>query len=496
MRNILIAVVVIVLAIAAWFFFGNSGSENGTVTYTAPGVETIAENGTLFMYTVKGESNSGAALSLGFTKDAEYSLLNAAIDFNGDGAYSEDEWVVQNQVRFVENGNDLSAVDLPDGFSGNSELSSIAAFSSSDLSSEWLSSEEIEHAHVVLTPTPYELNDILGLDVPGNGPGVYRGFADGFSAQAPIAYASSHLPIVNVDSSLNIGDLPQGNMECAPTSITNNLQALTTHQGNRDDLPDAQTMIDQLKTDLKFGDEGKAGVLDKNYIEGKNAFMRRYNLPIITTEISRPSVQQIADAISSGAVVEMDLAFIDASAGNSTFGSHVVTLTGISSDGSSATIRGRDSATPEGNESWSFFPRTEERPNTQLHYPMWRSATIVNKIYIQRYVSIDEAITAGVLPAGAVGSTFPVEMLVIDGNYYPKDQFSIGNSPEDACGAPHYHKQTTAFGLQTKTGTAIAQKGDPAPRKCGFGKVADVPVETVRITWDQQQALAAALINP
>ena len=497
MKNLVIAVAVIILALAAWLFLGGSESSNYNVTYTAPSAEIISEKGTLFLYTVKGESNGGAALNLSFTKDAEYSLLNVAVDFDGDDAYSEDEWVVQNQVRLVEGGaGDLSPVDLPDGFVVGGELSAIAVFSNNDLSNGWLSGGDIERAQVMLAVSEYELNDILGLDVPGNGPGVYRGYADGFSANTPIAYASSHLPTVNVDSSLNIGDIRQGNMECAPTSITNNLQALTAQNGTRGDLPSAEQMIEQLKTDLKFGDEGKAGVLDKNYIEGKNAFMRRYNLPIITTEISNPSVEDIAEAIRSGAVVEMDLGFIDAANGNSTFGSHVVTLTGVSSDGSSATLRGRDSATPDGNESWQFFPSTDGQPTTQLHYPLWRSATVVSKIYIQRYVTIDEAVTAGVLPQGTVGSTYPVEMLVIDTNYYPKDQFVIGNNPKDACGAPHYHKHSTAFGLVTKVLPNIASKGDPAPNKCGFGKVSDVPVETVRLTWEQQQALAAALITP
>ena len=121
---------------------------------------------------------------------------------------------------------------------------------------------------------------------------------------------------------------------------------------------------------------------------------------------------------------------------------------------------------------------------------------MVSKIYIQRYVSIDEAVSAGVLPVGVAGSTFPVDVLVIDGNYYPKPQFAIGNNPQDKCKASHYHKATEAVGLQSKTGTTLAFKGDPATDGCGFGKVSDVPVETIRITWEQQQALAAGLSTP
>jgi hypothetical protein len=132
-----------------------------------------------------------------------------------------------------------------------------------------------------------------------------------------------------------------------------------------------------------------------------------------------------------------------------------------------------------------------------MHYPLWKKgATAINKMYVQRYVTVDEAITAGVLPAGAVGSTYPVEMLVIGGSYYPKAQFAIGNNPQDVCGAPHYHKHTTAYGLRAKTGADIAQMNDPNPNSCGFGKVSDVPVETVPLSWEQQQALAGALTTP
>ncbi|PIR69356.1 MAG: hypothetical protein COU47_03230 [Candidatus Niyogibacteria bacterium CG10_big_fil_rev_8_21_14_0_10_46_36] len=490
MKKILIIAVIIVGAAGLFFWKGPSPKAG----YTALAPDTIGGEGVLYTYTIKGESNGGGALSLSFTDDGNYSLINIALDLNDSGAYEDDEWVAENQISYVQRGTDNNfAVDLPEG-ELPSTITGIAAFSAEPMTEGWWDGENTRT--ITITTESFELNDILGLDVPGNGPGVYRGYADGFSARMPVAYAQT-FPTVNVDSQLNIGDLRQSNMECAPTSITNNLTGLAGANG-RNDLPSAETMVDQLKSDLKFGDEGVAGVLDKNYIAGKNAFMRRYNLPIVTTEISNPSIEDIANAIQSGAVVEMDLAFIEVTPqGNNHVASHVVTLTGVSSNGSSATLRGRDSATPTGNESWQFFPKRAGQPSSQMHYPMWRKgATVINKIYIQRYVSVDDAVAAGVLPQGVVGSTYPVDMLVIGGKYYPKDQFTVGNNPEDACGAPHYHKHTTAYGLQSKTSIAIVQANDPNPNSCGFGKVSDVPTETVRLTWEQQQAIAGALLTP
>lgn len=381
-KKIFLSLVLVIIIVIIYGLFSGKLSEEKLI-YTAPGVDTIAKTGTLYVYTVAGEPNGGGTLNLSFTRNSDYSLLNVVLDLNNNGQYESDEWVVQNEIRLIASGaKDNSTITLPTDFVLTGSITAQVVFLANEADENWWQTAESQEVSVDVST--FELNDILGLDVAGNGPGVYRGFTDGFGGQIPIVYAGS-LPVVNVDSELAIGDIRQSNMECAPTSITNNVQALAEKNGRRSDLPNAETMIEQLKEDLKFGDEGIAGVLDKNYLAGKDAFMQRYNLPIVTTEISNPSIEDIAQAIEGGAVVEMDLAFIDAAAGNNHVASHVVTLTGVSSDGNRATLRGRDSATPEGNESWQFFPKQAGQPTTQMHYPLWRSATVVNKIYIQTW---------------------------------------------------------------------------------------------------------------
>lgn len=464
----------------------------------------ISESGTLYAYAINGEFINGAGIVLDFSEDGGYPILNLAMDLNSDDIFSEDEWKLQNVSAYVK--GDIASqyeIELPELADLDSPfVKTIATFSESDLEATWL---EGEVRNVTLNIEQEDLTEILGVNEPGYVPGLYRGFGTLKSLGASIAYAQGDFtaPDLDLDLDYNIGDLPQGNMECGPTSITNNLRGLAQANGRASDLPNAQTMIDQLKEDLKFGDEGKAGVLDKNYIAGKNAFMQRYNLPIVTTEITNPGYDDIREALENGSVIEMDLAFFQRGEGGGLeqVGSHLVPVTGVSSDGGDFTLRGRDSATNAPGapsiESWTFVPKGGRVRQSQLVYPKnMGGATIINKIYVQTWVSVDDAISAGVLPAGSVGSTLPVEMLVIDGNYYPKDQFRVGNSPQDRCGAPHYHKDTEAVGLRDKTNTNLAFKEDPARDSCGFGKVSEVSVETVRINWAQQQSLAAGLTTP
>lgn len=514
--------ILLLLAVIIIFIFvrGNDGeaepqsdvSDNATFIdlrsrdIPTPNADIILPEGTLYAYAIRGESTGAAGINLSFLEDGGYPVLNLAIDINGDGSIAsyetengtQDEWVLQNTPAYILGDLDTSyTVDFFDTDAlGNESLNAFAIFSSDALEAGWHDDEGVRD--ITLSVTAYELNEILGLDVPGNGPDIYRGGAShGFYRIAHAQGNNSSIPDLDIDLDYNIGDLPQQSMECAPTSITNNMLGLAEANGRRSDLPSADTLVRQLKEDLKFGDEGRAGVLDKNYIAGKNAFMNRYNFPIITTEISNPSFEDIADALGDGAVIEMDLAFFERNAQGRFVhsASHVVTLTGISSDGGEFELRGRDSATPDGGESWRFFPKQEGRPQSQIAYPKNRTgATIINKIYVQRWVTVDEAISAGVLPAGAVGSTYPVEMLVIDGNYYPKQQFRVAGP--DRCKEDHYHKDTEAAGLRDKTSTNLAFKSDPARDGCGFGAVSKVPVETVRLTWEQQQALAGALTTP
>ena len=87
-------------------------------------------------------------------------------------------------------------------------------------------------------------------------------------------------------------------------------------------------------------------------------------------------------------------------------------------------------------------------------------------------------------------------MLVINGNYFPKSFCRVANP--DNCNAPHYHAVNAddmAYGLKSKTSLEIVSLKDPNRNSCGFGKVSEVPVEKITITFEQSQALIKYLPN-
>lgn len=83
------------------------------------------------------------------------------------------------------------------------------------------------------------------------------------------------------------------------------------------------------------------------------------------------------------------------------------------------------------------------------------------------------------------GPTVEEIVLIIGGEHYPALQF-ISAQP-DACGDFHYHAHQPVRSLE---GTVI--EVDPDPNNCGFGKLSEVPSETVQWPKDLYDAWAAA----
>jgi hypothetical protein len=146
-----------------------------------------------------------------------------------------------------------------------------------------------------------------------------------------------------------------------------------------------------------------------------------------------------------------------------------------------------DSATP-GNGADTFSLGQARTPSgtefITINYPLWDGVVLVDDIFVQNWTEPEPATTGQTTGTGI--ATSRIEVLVIGGNYYPKSQFRVAGP--DACDAPHYHGGMV-YGLQTKTSTTIVNTTDPAPRACGFGKVSEVPVEWIDITFEQSQEL-------
>jgi len=459
-------------------------------------------------YTVNGASNGGAAVSVPFLRDGGADRwVNVALDLNSDGEFAtyetaagtQEEWVVRNMPGRVKaelrNNFHFNLVDPALNFDSVKSVS--IALSRGHLD-EWRGEDPRagEYLSADAEIAPYEVAGILGLNVPGAQIGLSRGAVSAtLSTLTPRAVFAQGDELVDVDSELELVEIKQGEMECVPTSVANNISALTKKNGGPA-LPGTQEMIDELKTDFQF----QNGVLNQNFMAGKNAFVARHNLPIVTEVKAYPSVDDIREAIESGAGVEMDLdMFSGATGGQSS--SHTVAVTGVFSDGAQHGIRGNDSATASGTELWEFFPADESQRYPQLRYPLWDGPVVISRIYIQRWVAqadnTSQSQTSVGSPYSEADGPSQIEMLVLGPNeYYPKAQFNI--TDETGCGAPHYHKDTPAYGLHINPDDPydyqVIFRNDPGPQ-CGFGKVPEVPVEQVYITFEMSTELAKSAVG-
>lgn len=491
----------------------------------------IGDDIILFAYTVNDTPNGGASMSVPFNYSDESRFINIALDLNGDSsiaAYDIDgvqqqEWVVQNgRPRIFSDTRNLMHFNLSDVSALNkTELSVFIAVGADRITSAWDGSEPDSNSYFSGSARveSYELADILGLNVPGGGPDVYRGSAVSawLTSFLPLARAQTQNPDIDVYSDLEIPDLPQESMECAPTSAANNLIGLAASHGQRDNLPqNPRDIIDELKNDMNF-DNGVVGA--DTFKNGKDAFVARYNLPIETTIIENPKMDDFVTAIVNDCAIEMDLAFIDVNQGNKHVASHVVSVTGAYRDGADEGLSGVDSATPDGIEEWTFSGAGRY---TQISYPTWSGATIVTRIFVQCWLddtsntsvigtdTQSETTTTGSVQndgsqttesstidtIGTTGTTqqgTAIEMLLIGSAYYPKQQFSTAGP--DNCEADHYHADETVYGFVSKTSTQIVSITDQNPRECGFGEVNGVPTETVTISYEQSVELIKYLVD-
>lgn len=466
----------VVALLLLFFIFTNFGGGN---------TQVLGNDVVLHVYTIDDVATGGGTLSIPFVNESDEGLfINALLDVNGDGEFQTDtEWVVQNQVAhpYKDYRNNF-IVDLTNFDDALGDRKTLIVVSKEDVHSEWDGSvRDNDEAFLGTARLSYfDSSEILGINVPGARQELKRGPAPVFNF-TPLAHADDASS--GVFRGPPIPDLPQGPMECMPVSTTNNLISLAQEHGRGDDLPqDPREMIEELKTDMKYH-EGSLGVLLQDMVSGKDAFVERYNLPIKSSKIDNPTTEQLTDAIARGCVVELSMGFIRSKSGKPNTG-HVVSLVGVGGGGNSVQVH--DPATPGGGADTYELPfkaKAGDKEFQGINYPMWDGISIIDAAVVQCWVGVEEA-TTGVQIDGE--DTSRVEMLVIDGSYYPKKQFRAADP--DACKATHWHVPT-AYGLKTKTSKEVVSKDDPKPNECGFGKVGEVKEEFVDITFEQSTEL-------
>lgn len=447
-----------------------------------PHSHLMRESAEILVYTIQGDPTGLAHVSFSFLEDRDNLIINVVGDFNQDDQLDPvEEWFIKNSKAKSEQLEvNNYAFELPTLLNDNDQIVLRVIASDQPISDALHTNNEV--ILVTATVRYVDVDDSIAISAPGAHPDLKRG---GFLMSVSALEDGTYEP------EGDIPDLGGGPMDCFPVATANNLISLANRNGIRDQIPsDPKDMIDEMKTDMKFDN----GVLKENYLAGKQAFIDRYNLPITTEQIDRPSMEDLADALGSNCAVEISTTFLRSKSGKPDTG-HVLTGAGISADGDDVQINVHDPATkgPQSNDIYDVSMTGGDNPFILIkNYPFWDGIMIVDAIYIQCWddnlaiklgydlESIDED------PIGTVGQPFgegkqTIDTLVIGGKHYPKTQFRIGSHALEGCEKDHWHADVQVFSVETPDQGI----NDPAPPNCGFGHVGVVPEETIELTEAQ-----------
>ena len=465
MKKIILVIVAIVLIGGATYFF----IQSKPVTPQS----LLGEDPKIYLYTLSGKSSGQLNATIPFVQASEEAyIIDIALDLNSDGQIADSEWQIKDSPTYLVQNlkNNFWLVDEEKKLAVADEVLlriNFKKFNSID------GSASLEK---MVTVEAFEISEMFGFDVPGGSEDLKRGIG---LPQLVIPAASAEGEEVFRDA--NTPDLAQSRMECAAVSAANNLMSLAGENDKLENLPEfTGDLIEELKTDMKFNN----GITLANMVAGKNAFTERHNLPISTELKFAPTKEDILNALNSGAAVELSFSFIRSSSGRNNTG-HVVTLVGASNNN----IFVHDSGTPEGMDTLRMFGTVQTTKNTFINvpYPLWDGVAYIDAIVIQNWTEPKHA-EESYTDLG--GKASEVEMLVINGQYFPKSFFRVANP--DNCNSSHYHAVASddiVYGFKDKNSSEIVSLRDPNRNSCGFGKVSEVPVEKITITFLQSQEL-------
>lgn len=452
-------------------------SQNNQVSTSASDI--ISDSGTIEVYEIGGEPTDLAHLSIPFIQDYGNMFISITADLNGDGTKT---LIVENMpAKARDGGINRFAINVSEGISENV----VANVYFSDLPNVELDENNFQLA--TLQVTTVDVDDEIAISAPGASPDLKRG------SFIPLVLANPQDGVSEREG--EIPDLEGGPMDCFPIATANNLISLANTHGLRDKLPqDPKDMVDELKDDMQFDD----GVLKQNFMQGKQAFVDRYKLPITTTQIDRPSYDDLDEALAQDCAVEISTTFLRSRSGKPDTG-HVITGVGVSTDGDDVRIMVHDPATRTGDDVYETQMTGGDSPFILIKdYPFWDGIMIVDAIYVQCYdeelalslgynVAVPEQdarimqdgpgneVTTGQDAQETVMRS--IDTLLIDDKHYPSAQFRIGSHTGEGCSKDHYHADSKVFSLETPDDGL----SDPRPAGCGFGAIEDVPLVSKEI---------------
>jgi len=366
-KTIVGAIAAAILIVIGFYFFGPGTSKNG--------VGILAERSSLIRYQIDNDVTDYAFLTYNFKKDSGSEwLAQGFVDVNGDGAFTEDEWVIKNApARVIKDfpnrfsfilPEQLKTADAPRTVRAMLALSTVAVESADAFSKE--SGRTLD-----ATVETALIDDEFGINVPGASPDLKRGVG-------VVHYAYADGPAhtgVNAD---NLPDLAGGPMDCFAIATANNLINMASQHGRSGDIPtgDIPNLLESIKSAMDWNN----GITNANFLIGKAQIIADLGWPVETEEILHPTIPQLREALASGDGVEISTTMVNSRSGKADTG-HV--FTGVSATNQSVSLH--DPATPEGTDTLGTAMTSGRTPFIAIDYPLWDGIVVVDAIYIQRW---------------------------------------------------------------------------------------------------------------
>jgi hypothetical protein len=445
-RKLLIIIgLLILLLIAVTLFWRRGGPEAERIL--GPEIEIVS-------FTERGKSIGKALLYVSFLKSKDRVRLNAFFDLNSDGNFEEAERLVKN---FSLKPRESWRSGIP--FSHPSELGKdVLVKIVLDTGGSLQKSAKVGKE---------EAGALLDLATVKNPEESMKGWGGEVLAADPVTQASRG----------NVPDLTQRIAECAPTAAANNIISLAEEHGvSPGDIPTPTEIVDGLKGDMKWTPAD--GVLPDNFVKGKNEWAAKNGLPIRTRKVGDANgatiLTNILDAMAKGGAAEARIRF--STPAGKVAGGHMVTVTGVRTEGGQTFIDVNDPKTPQGTETYEVNGNIiEDYPSEFLTTLSWGfvqvwegtpTGTTLEPLTEEEVKGIKEF----------VGEKTKIKVIVVGTKKIPLSEVHVGKGPEcdsELNQIPHWHANSPA-GAKAIDGSIVTDPGG-----CGYGKVQNVPVEEV-----------------
>lgn len=322
MKNKTLAVVAGLIALLALIFLFVRSADSERIVISEAGIDRV--------YAPSATDAGYLSVAYGSTI-TEHRFVNVFVDLNGDGAYApyaleggktQDEHLVVDfpaSIAAKEAGG--YPVAIPDrAVDARGALQGVAIFTRGSAGSSTPEALPKGASVVALTVAGVGKQDFSDFFAPGVNDGKRRGFPElGATVDIPHAFiATAHAagrPNEYIARAGGLSDTNQNYNECAPTAVSNNVRWLAKKYKFEDMVPgDTRSLINELKGDLMWND----GVLDENFIAGKNAFFARHGVPIVTHQIGGKNDIDIHwkmyEEMKRGQAIEIGVSFFETDA--------------------------------------------------------------------------------------------------------------------------------------------------------------------------------------